>query len=66
MSRSNSSGTNCRIQVSAASAAAHPVSECVPLDKGIMVEEFEGPYSWNRYSQLLNPGLGCASGRKVS
>jgi hypothetical protein len=33
----------------------HPVSDCVPLDQGIMIEEHEGPYSWNRYSQLLNP-----------
>jgi hypothetical protein len=27
----------------------------VPLEKGLMVQEFEGPYTWNRYSQLLNP-----------
>jgi len=33
----------------------HPVSECIPLDNGVMIEEFEGPYSWNRYSPLLNP-----------
>ena len=33
----------------------HPVSECVPLENGVMVEELEGPYSWNRCSQLLNP-----------
>ena len=33
----------------------HPVSECVPLEGGVMVEELEGPYSWNRCSQLLNP-----------
>ena len=34
---------------------SHPVSDCVPLDNGVMVEEFSGPYSWNRYSRLLNP-----------
>ena len=33
----------------------HPISECVPLEKGVMIQEFEGPYTWNRYSQLLNP-----------
>ena len=33
----------------------HPISECVPLENGIMVEEFEGPYSWNRYNQRINP-----------
>ncbi len=33
----------------------HPVSECVPLENGIMVEELEGPYSWNRYNQRINP-----------
>ncbi|MEJ8567677.1 O-fucosyltransferase family protein [Elongatibacter sediminis] len=33
----------------------HPVSECVPLEDGIMVEEFEGPYSWNRYNPRINP-----------
>lgn len=33
----------------------HPVSECIPLDNGVMIEQFEGPYSWNRYSPLLNP-----------
>jgi hypothetical protein len=33
----------------------HPISECVPLDDGIMVEEFDGPYTWNRVSPLLNP-----------
>ncbi|MFK7829426.1 MAG: O-fucosyltransferase family protein [Congregibacter sp.] len=34
---------------------SHPVSECVPLEDGIMVQQFEGRYSWNRYSQLINP-----------
>jgi len=33
----------------------HPFSECIPMDNGIMVEQFDGPYSWNRCSQLLNP-----------
>jgi hypothetical protein len=33
----------------------HPVSDCVPLENGIMIEEFEGPYSWNRYNQRINP-----------
>ncbi len=33
----------------------HAVSDCIPLDRGVMVEEFEGTYTWNRVSQLLNP-----------
>jgi len=33
----------------------HAISNCVALDRGVMVEEFEGPYSWNRVSQRLNP-----------
>ncbi len=33
----------------------HPVSECVPLEDGIMIKEFSGPYSWNRYNQCINP-----------
>lgn len=33
----------------------HPVSECVPLENGVMMEEFEGPYSWNRYNKRINP-----------
>ncbi len=33
----------------------HPISECVPLDRGVMIEELDGPYSWNRYSQRLAP-----------
>ncbi len=32
---------------------SHPVSECIPLDRGIMVEEASGPYSWNRYSPRI-------------
>lgn len=33
----------------------HPVSECVPLEHGIMVPQFEGSYSWSRYTHLINP-----------
>lgn len=33
----------------------HAISECIPLDRGEMIEQFQGPYSWNRVSQLLNP-----------
>ena len=33
----------------------HAFSECIPLDRGEMIEQFQGPYSWNRVSQLLNP-----------
>lgn len=33
----------------------HPVSECIALDRGQMIEQFTGTYSWNRVSQLLNP-----------
>jgi len=33
----------------------HAVSNCIALDRGVMLEEFEGPYSWNRVSQRLNP-----------
>ncbi len=34
---------------------SHAPSDCIPLDRGIMVEEFSGPYSWNRYNPRLNP-----------
>ena len=33
----------------------HAISECIPLDCGRMVDLFQGPYSWNRVSQQLNP-----------
>ena len=33
----------------------HPVSACVPMRDGIMVEERPGPYSWNRYNPRINP-----------
>lgn len=31
----------------------HPVSECVPLDHCVMIEESSGPYTWNRYSPRI-------------
>ena len=33
----------------------HAISECISLDRGQMVEQLPGPYSWNRVSQRLNP-----------
>ena len=33
----------------------HAFSECVPMEAGVMVEEFPGPYSWNRVNQRINP-----------
>ncbi len=33
----------------------HAVSNSIVLERGEMVETYEGPYSWNRVSQLLNP-----------
>jgi len=33
----------------------HAISDCIALERGVMVEEFDGPYSWNRVSQLLDP-----------
>lgn len=33
----------------------HAINDCIPLDRGVMVEQHEGPYSWNRVSPLLNP-----------
>ena len=33
----------------------HAVSNCIALERGVMVEELEGPFSWNRVSQRLNP-----------
>jgi len=33
----------------------HAISDCIPLDRGQMIEQFPGPYSWNRVSALLNP-----------
>ncbi len=33
----------------------HSKSHCVPMNHGIMVEEFQGPYSWNRVNQRINP-----------
>ncbi len=34
---------------------SHARGNEVPLNKGVMIEQFEGPYSWNRYNQRLNP-----------
>jgi hypothetical protein len=33
----------------------HAISDCVAFDRGVMLEEFEGPYSWNRVNQRINP-----------
>lgn len=33
----------------------HAISDCIPLERGEMIEERPGRYSWNRVSQLLNP-----------
>lgn len=33
----------------------HAVNDCIPLERGAMVEQYEGPYAWNRVSPLLNP-----------
>jgi hypothetical protein len=33
----------------------HPISDCVPMRHGIMVEEYPGPYTWNRYNPRINP-----------
>ena len=34
---------------------SHPVSDCVPLEQGIMIPEFDGAYSWSQYTHLINP-----------
>jgi hypothetical protein len=33
----------------------HELSNIIALERGEMVEKYDGPYSWNRVSQLLNP-----------
>lgn len=33
---------------------SHPVSLCIPMNNGIMVEEHPGPYSWNRFNSRIN------------
>ena len=33
----------------------HATSECVPMEHGVMVEEFLGPYSWNRFNPRIDP-----------
>lgn len=34
----------------------HVIGDSVRLEKGIMVEERDGPYSWNRFNERLNSG----------
>ena len=34
---------------------SHPIADEIRLEKGIMVPEREGPYSWNRFNRRLNP-----------
>ena len=34
---------------------SHAVSDCVPMERGVMVEEYLGPYSWNRFNPRINP-----------
>ncbi|MDR4492885.1 MAG: 2OG-Fe(II) oxygenase [Nitrospirales bacterium] len=33
----------------------HAKSRCVPMKHGIMIEQFSGPYSWNRVNPRINP-----------
>jgi SM-20-related protein len=33
----------------------HKFGDCIPLEKGTMVEQGEGPYGWNRINPRLNP-----------
>jgi hypothetical protein len=33
----------------------HRISDCIRLDRGVMVPEREGRYSWTKYTPLLNP-----------
>ncbi len=33
----------------------HALSDCVPMARGVMLDEFDGPYSWNRVNQRINP-----------
>lgn len=33
----------------------HPVSDCVPLEAGVMIPEFNAAYSWSRFTHLINP-----------
>lgn len=34
----------------------HAISDCVPLNEGVMIETGQGPYSWNRVNDRLNTG----------
>ncbi|MGE3520396.1 MAG: hypothetical protein AB7J63_15735, partial [Vicinamibacterales bacterium] len=34
---------------------SHAPSDCVPMERGVMLEQFDGPYSWNRVNQRINP-----------
>ena len=34
----------------------HAKSDCIRLENGVMVEDWKGPYSWNRMDERLNPG----------
>ena len=54
MSASNSSGTSC-LRLATNSNRTPPFSDCIRLEKGVMVAEREGPYSWNGYDPHLNP-----------
>jgi SM-20-related protein len=33
------------------------INRSVPLDRGVMVEEYSGPYSWNRYNRRISPAF---------
>lgn len=33
----------------------HPISDCVPLENGVMIPEFKAAYSWSRFTRLINP-----------
>jgi len=33
----------------------HAKSRCVPMKHGIMIDQFSGPYSWNRVHPRINP-----------
>jgi len=34
---------------------SHALSDCVPMARGVMLEQFDGPYSWNRFNHRINP-----------
>lgn len=33
----------------------HAISDCIPLDRGVMIEQRAGRYSWNRFDERINP-----------